>query len=93
MNQAVTDVLFVMAVNRRRRPKAWVKVRLDRLHKLLPRVERTSLEAALTMDPRVQMKHVLDDDGTLHPAVQLRYSAYQQMLKHGSASSPMNASA
>ena len=82
MERFVTAVLKLMAQNRRKYEWAWTKVRVDRVEKLLtPEVNGTAFLAVFLTDPR--LKHVMkeDDAGTLHPAVQLRFKAYQQVLK------------
>lgn len=71
-----------MALNRRRHDKLWKKVRLDRVLKLLPvDVHPDTFLAALTVDSRVKLNSVQDDDGVLHPAVQLRFESYRAVLK------------
>lgn len=81
MNSLVDDVVRVMALNRRSKPKYWEKVRVDRLEKLLPvgTDSEEFLKVFLT-DARVKQVQKQNDAGELLPAVQLRFEAYQHAL-------------
>lgn len=82
MNNIVDDIIKIMIRNRRKYPKYWEKVRLDRLSKLIPsHINGESVIELIKTDER--FKHTLkqDDYGNLIPAVKLRYKTYISRYK------------
>ena len=81
MKEYIDQVIRTMAIHRKHK-KAWLKVRTDRLMKLvsLPKeIDSEEFLNAFLDDPRV--KRVRKLDGKIKvPAVQLRYDAYRKVL-------------
>jgi hypothetical protein len=78
MKTLIDDVIKAMIQNRRRYGKPWIKVRLDRIEKLLPSgTDTPTFLAAFLQDPRIKLGQKADDTiDQLIPAVSLHFDEF-----------------
>ena len=83
MEQYMDQLIETLVILRRKHKKQWVKIREDRLTKLLtlpPEIDPEEFLKAFLEDPRIKRVHKLTDEFEKVPAVQLRYDTYTKVI-------------
>lgn len=75
---AIIDyIVMIMKENRRRYPKYWEKIRIDRISKIVPSDKwNDSIIEYMKSDTRFKFPMKEDDFGNMVPAIQLRYETF-----------------